>query len=83
MLLEHLFGLRDGHPFGVHADGGQQPYVAQQRVGELTDMLRRVTLSQALLVHHLLAVVSPAFGKGITHPQCLELVGIGVRVQEL
>ena len=50
---------------------------------ELTDVHLRIALGQTLFIHHFFAVMRPAFGEAITHPQPFELVGIGVRMQEL
>ncbi len=83
LLVEHLLGLRHSHPFGLQSDRGEQAHVAQQSIADLPDVHLGITLAEPLLPHHLLCVVRPALRERVPHPEPLELVWIGVRVQEL
>jgi len=61
LLDEHAPRLGQRHALGVQSDGREQAHVAQQRLRQLSDVDSGIAIAQALVPHHLLAVVRPAF----------------------
>ena len=83
LLAEQPLGFGELHAMRMHADGGDEAHVAQQRIHELADVRLRVAVAQALLPHQLLAIVGPAFGKGVAHEHAIDHRAVAVRMQEL
>ena len=61
LLAEEAHALLDRHVLAVQADADDEAAETNQRLGELAEPDRGVVAAEALVHHHLLAVVRPAF----------------------
>ena len=69
LLDEKLGGILKAHIPGVHLDADYVAACSQERVVKLDQLQGGVARAEPLLRHHFFAIMSPAFGVGITAEQ--------------
>ena len=80
---EQLLRISHAHPACMQPDGGNEPAIAQQGVGQLADVRLGIAIAEPRFPHHFLGVMRPALGIGITNEEPSEHRRAAVGVEEV
>src|SRR5687767_14746043 len=64
LVAEEAHTLLHRHVFAVETDADDESTETDERLGKLAEPHARLTATETLIEHHLLAIVGPAFDKG-------------------